>query len=137
MDATGITAWNALVNSFLSVFTQPSGEIFARLLVGWVLWTGRRTITGMIRGADPEGLHAHDAYHRFVREAAWAMDDLWQRLIVLLVQRFTPVESSGSMWTIPCFIVRAARSRGRVGGATPFARRARRWFTPGGSTWWF
>ena len=61
-----------------------------RLLIGWILCNGRRTITGMIRWADPEGSHAHDAYHRFLRDAVWAMDDLWQGLIIMLVKRFYP-----------------------------------------------
>jgi hypothetical protein len=30
------------------VFTQPTARIFLRLLTGWVLCTGRRTITGII-----------------------------------------------------------------------------------------
>ena len=55
MDATCyITAWNALVKTFLGVFTQPTGRVFARLLVGGILCTGRHTVTGILRQADPE-----------------------------------------------------------------------------------
>jgi len=28
---------------------------------------------------DPAGRRAHDAYHRFVRDGAWAMSGLWRR----------------------------------------------------------
>jgi hypothetical protein len=94
MDAFLIPAWDALVNIFLGTFTQPTGQVFVRLLTGWILCTGRRTITGMIRGADPEGWHAHDAYHRFFSEAAWMMEELWRSLTLLLVKRFCP---SGTM----------------------------------------
>ena len=90
MDAILITAWDALVNMFLPIFTQPTGCIFTRLLTGWILCAGRRTVTGMIRGGDPDGHRAHDAYHRFFPDAAWAMQDLWQRLVLVLVQRFYP-----------------------------------------------
>lgn len=90
MDATLITAWDAWVNLFLPVFTQPTAVVFTRLLTGWILCTGRRTMTGMIRWADPEGIRTHDAYHRFFRDAAWAMDELWRRLTLLLVKWFYP-----------------------------------------------
>jgi hypothetical protein len=73
---------------FLGIFTQPTGQLFGRLLTGWVLCTGRRTITGMIRGADPGGLRAHDAYHRFFPDGAWVMDELWRRLTLILVKGF-------------------------------------------------
>ena len=55
------------------VFRAPSFALFADLLVGWVCAPGRRTITAMIAVADPAGRRAHDAYHRFVRDGAWAM----------------------------------------------------------------
>ena len=44
----------------------------------------------MITIADPGGVRAHDAYHRFVRDGAWAMDRLWQVLAVHAVTRFAP-----------------------------------------------
>jgi len=89
MEAT-ITTWTSLIQPFLMIFTHPTAQVFTRLLVGWVLSTGRRTVTGMIRGADPDGTRAHDAYHRFFPDAAWAMDELWRRLVLLLVALFYP-----------------------------------------------
>ena len=90
MDAILITAWDALVNTFLGIFTQPTAQLFARLLTGWVLCTGRRTITGLIRWADPGGIRAHDAYHRFFPDGAWIMTDLWRQLVLIMVKRFYP-----------------------------------------------
>jgi hypothetical protein len=52
---------------------------------------GRRTITAMICVADPVGRRAHDAYHRFVRDGAWAISALWRVLAVHAVGRFAPV----------------------------------------------
>ena len=39
----------------------------------------------MITVADPEGEHAHDAYHRFLCAGKWSMAPLWCRLTLLLV----------------------------------------------------
>lgn len=90
MDATVISAWDALVNVFLGIFTRPTARVFTRVLTGWILCTSRRTVTGMIRWADPDGIRAHDTYHRFFPDAAWIMEELWRRLTVLLVERFYP-----------------------------------------------
>ena len=71
-------------------FTAPSFAIFTDLLTGWVCAPGRRTITNMIKVADPVGRRGHDAYHRFVRDGAWSMNQLWQALATHLVGRFCP-----------------------------------------------
>src|SRR5207247_3212175 len=52
---------------------------------GGALCTRRSTVTGMLDVADPDGAHAHDAYHRFLREGRWDMAQLWRRLAPLLV----------------------------------------------------
>jgi hypothetical protein len=44
----------------------------------------------MITIADPGGIRAHDAYHRFVRDGAWQMSRLWQVLAVHAITRFAP-----------------------------------------------
>ena len=89
MEAT-ITTWTSLLQPFLSIFAQPTAGVFVRLLAGWVLCNGRRTVSGMLRWADPEGVQAHDAYHRFFPDAAWVMDELWRRLALLAVALFYP-----------------------------------------------
>jgi hypothetical protein len=55
------------------------------LISAWALCPGRRTVTRMITLADPDGEHAHDAYHRFLRAGKWSMARLWCRLTLLLV----------------------------------------------------
>jgi hypothetical protein len=90
MDTVSISTWTSLVQSFSAAFTAPTTQIFVALLSGWVLCTGRRTITGMIPFADPQGRHAHDAFHRFFPQARWQMDTLWKLLTLLLVQTFAP-----------------------------------------------
>jgi hypothetical protein len=90
MDTVSIATWTILVQSFCSAFTAPTTQTFVALLSGWVLCTGRRTITGMIPFADPQGRQAHDAFHRFFPAARWQMDTLWKLLTLLLVQTFAP-----------------------------------------------
>lgn len=85
-----MNGYTALVDLTRAVFSAPSFAIFKDLLAGWVLAPGRRTITAIITVADPEGGRAHDAYHRFVRDGAWAMAALWQVLAVHAVTRFAP-----------------------------------------------
>lgn len=83
-----MTGFLALLGLARAGFTAPSFAIFTDLMTGWVCAPGRRTITAMITVADPAGRRAHDAYHRFVRDGAWAMPRLWQSLATHLVARF-------------------------------------------------
>lgn len=85
-----MNTWIALLAQSRAVFGTPSFAIFADLLTGWVCTPGRRTITAMITVADPIGVRAHDAYHRFVRDGVWKMSELWQTLATHAVQRFAP-----------------------------------------------
>lgn len=87
MDAT-ITTWMSLVEYFLPIFTRPTREIFIRLTMGWILCTARRTITGILPFADPLGIRAHDAYHRFLPDGRWKMSGLWKTLAMILVHCF-------------------------------------------------
>ncbi len=86
--ATCISTWTTLLQQFFPVFTAPGAQIFLALVTGWVLCTGRRTITGILPFADPAGRHAHDAFHRFLPDARWDMNVLWKLLTVLLVKTF-------------------------------------------------
>ena len=78
-------AWDGLLGGFADLFTRPSAALFAILIGAWVLCPGRRTVTRMIGIGDPDGEHAHDAYHRFLRAGAWTMARLWRRLLGLLL----------------------------------------------------
>jgi hypothetical protein len=50
-----VTGWAALLGMFRAVFTAPGFAIFTDLVAGWACAPGRRTVTGMIAVADPEG----------------------------------------------------------------------------------
>lgn len=83
-----ISTWTSLIQQFLPLFTQPVREIFSRLTVGWILCTVRRTVTRMLPFADPDGEHAHDAFHRFFPDARWGMVELWQIVTRILIETF-------------------------------------------------
>jgi hypothetical protein len=84
-DDPPVIAWERLLGRFTDLFTRPSSGLFLTLVTGWALCPGRRTVTRMVDVADPDGVHAHDAYHRFLREGKWEMAQLWRRLAPLLV----------------------------------------------------
>jgi hypothetical protein len=85
-----VTGFDALLGLTRAGFTAPSFAIFTDLIAGWVCAPGRRTITAMIKVADPAGRRAHDAYHRFVRDGAWSMNRLWRVLAGHLLATFCP-----------------------------------------------
>lgn len=74
-----MNTFTTLLTRTCSVFRAPSYTIFTELVTGWALAPGRRTITGMLAVA---GSRAHDAYHRLLRDGAWAMSGLWRILAV-------------------------------------------------------
>jgi hypothetical protein len=83
-------AWTAIAGMVAHAFTRPGFALFVDMVDGWVLTPGRRTITRIIEVVDPEGRRAHDAYHRLLRDGAWAMSSLWQTLAVAVVTRLCP-----------------------------------------------
>lgn len=85
-----LAMWECMLASFASVFTHPSFALWQLLVGGWVLCPGRRTITRIIAVIDPCGVHAHDAYHRFLRAGVWQMQILWRMLACRLVATHCP-----------------------------------------------
>jgi len=85
---TGWGAWQALLAAFMPVFNAPMSGIFLKVAGAWVACPGRRTITRLYALAEPSGERAHDAYHRFFREADWQGRGLWKILATLLVAAF-------------------------------------------------
>lgn len=89
MDTTStVSTWTVLVQQFFPLFTAPGAQLFLALVTGWVLCTGRHTLTGILPFADPIGRHAHDAFHRFVPKGRWDMNALWKLLTIFLVKAF-------------------------------------------------
>jgi len=84
----GTAAWEALLGVATVAFTQPSSVLFRQLLCAWILCPGRHTVTGMLRVRLHKHGPAHDAFHRFVREGAWRLPNLWRCLAQVLVRSF-------------------------------------------------
>lgn len=108
--------WTALVGLGRECFSAPSFAIFCVLVHGWVLAPGRRTITGMICAADPEGQRSHDAYHRFVRAGRWSTSALWHVLVVHLVGVLCP---TGTL-VVDCDDTLYKKSGRKIDGAGSF-----------------
>lgn len=87
---TMVSAWMDLCQEFFPIFTQPTAQTFLRLVTGWILCFGRRTITGIIPFADPGTIRSHDTYHRFFSRARWDPERLWKSLARLLIRKFYP-----------------------------------------------
>lgn len=87
---TPSSSWSELLASFVDGFTKPSFAIFCKLVLAWIICPGRHTITRLYLLAEAEGEHAHDAYHRFLRDGTWNFEHLWRMVTVLLVQKLCP-----------------------------------------------
>lgn len=77
--------WETILAAFVPVFNAPSFAIFIKVISAWVICPGRRTITRIYNLAEPFHAKAHDAYHRFFREADWQSRHLWKILAELLI----------------------------------------------------
>jgi hypothetical protein len=108
-----VSTLHGILLSVLPVFTEPTGPVFLRLVAGWVLCPTRRTVTGMILFADPDGLRSHDTYHRFFRSAAWCLRQLFRAWAVVLVNALCP---EGTLWLVTDDTVHQKTGR-KVAGA--------------------
>jgi hypothetical protein len=72
--------------AFESCFTAPSYQRFLTLLTGWVLCTGKHTVTGVMRAAGVAGEHEHSGYHRFFSGASWEPDAVGMALMMLALK---------------------------------------------------
>lgn len=83
-------AWDKILARFAPLFTSASLAIFLRTSSAWVLVPGRRTITGVYQVAEPFNERAHDAYHRFFRQGAWLMSEMWKEEALMLADAHRP-----------------------------------------------
>ena len=76
--------------AFDPCFTAPSFQRFLTIMTGWVLCTGKHTVTGVMRAAGVVGKHEHSGYHRFFSAGAWEPDAVGitlMRLVLKLVPK--------------------------------------------------
>lgn len=108
-----IPSLEAILVSVLPVFTEPTAQVFLRLVVGWVVCPSRRTITGIIPFADPDGVRSHDTYHRFFRAGVWCVHGLFRMWADVLVKALC---LEGTLWLLADDTVHRKTGR-KVAGA--------------------
>jgi DDE superfamily endonuclease len=84
-----------ILREFRFGFTSsPTFDNFATLVVGWILCTGRHTISRVIQFGRESGGKHHSALYRFFSRAKWDTDALGLvllRLVLTLVQEAVPL----------------------------------------------
>jgi len=78
-------SFTTYLSQFSFCFTEPTYRRFLTIITGWVLCTGKRTVTGVIRAAGVVGMRHHSGYHRFFSRARWSMDPVGLTLLRLLL----------------------------------------------------
>ena len=79
------------VYQFRDVFTAPSFHSHLRILMGWILCLGPRTLFRVFRAASPSGLHDFsgphglDAEYNFFERSAWTPSELFKRLALFVL----------------------------------------------------
>lgn len=86
-----ISAFEAMLLSFIPCFTAPTYETFVAVATGWILCLGRPTIVRIVASAGEFAKKHLSTYHRFFRTARWELDDIFKVLVTrLLVPWFAP-----------------------------------------------
>jgi len=88
---TEASSFQSMLVNFSPVFTEPSFKNCTTLMVGWLLCTGRRTISRVIQvGALAGGTRRHHStLYRFFSRARWEHDGLGA-CVLQLVLEFLP-----------------------------------------------
>lgn len=84
---TEASSFQCLLVNFSSVFTYPSLWTFMTLANGWVLCTGRRTISRVIQlGCFGEEQRHHSIFYRFFSRAVWNPGELGKKVLRLALE---------------------------------------------------
>ena len=84
------SSFRGLLVNFSFAFTSPSFENFAGVIVGWILCTGRHTLTRVLQFAAGGLARKHPSVlYRFFGRAVWALGPQ-KPLLVLMVLRVIP-----------------------------------------------
>jgi len=81
------SSFQCLLVNFSAMFTCPSLWTFMTLTCGFVLCTGRRTISRVIQlGCFAEGKRHHSIFYRFFSRAVWLPNELGKRVFHLALE---------------------------------------------------
>lgn len=83
---------DASIQQFASCFTKPSFQTFRVIVTGWLLGSGRRTVTHVLLMGDGLKIKTFSCYHRFFSQARWTIDSMG-RVIVAMALKFIPKDA--------------------------------------------
>ncbi len=86
MSTPQLSAIHTLLLEFSPCFSAPSFENFVVLVTGWILCTGRHTISRVLSASPEERTKHHSAYYRFFSRAVWACDPIGQKIFELALR---------------------------------------------------
>lgn len=84
MEHLSVVFQDLLANFSCAFGSTPTRCSLLAITLGWILCSGKRTMTGIIRAAGTHATKSHDAYQGFFSKAHWDMETLWQLLVGIL-----------------------------------------------------
>lgn len=86
MDATSlISAWNNIILQLCYIFTEPTGQTFRQIMLGWVLRRGPATVTGLFRTLGHLADKHWTVYQKFFYRAAWSLKELCTAVLIHVI----------------------------------------------------
>lgn len=67
-----------LFSCFQSIFRKETFQKFITLALGWILQSGIKRTSGLIKGAAGFAEKSFSSYYRFFNTTSWAPDALWK-----------------------------------------------------------
>jgi hypothetical protein len=80
-----------MLEVFRPCFTTPTYATFLALVAGMIARPARRTVCGMLAGADLAGVWHHSRAHRFFASAKWNPDAVGLTVLRLIIGHLVPV----------------------------------------------
>ena len=85
---TEASSFHGLLVNLSPIFTEPSFRNFTALIGGWLLCTGRRTISRVIQVSSLQAaaMKHHSSFYRFFSRAVWNSDKLGECILQLVLE---------------------------------------------------
>src|SRR5688572_18407078 len=84
-----VSSFAGLLASFSPLMTTPTYQNFLVIAAGWLMSSGKRTVTGVIQRAGAVDKKHYSAFHRFFSSAPWDLNAVSHTLLGILL-RFVP-----------------------------------------------
>ena len=79
-----------LLQQFVSCFTLPTFQTFCVIATGWLLGSGRRSVTRILRAGDGLEVKTFSCFHRFFSQARWSPDLIGYAILILALKFIDP-----------------------------------------------